>query len=148
MADTTNMATWTPSEIDLFLFSAALWLPHRIHYDRDFAREDGHPDLVVHGPLQIARLLECTAAWTGPGRECVTRAAFRHVAPAVVGESLRFTVVPVPERSDHAPHVREVEGTVEVIEGARKGTITTTGKIMLTGPDATGGSEVVEVGDV
>ena len=47
-----------PREIDLFMFSAATWLTHRIHFDRDYARTEGHPDLVIHGPLQGAYLAE------------------------------------------------------------------------------------------
>ena len=38
------------------MFSAATWLTHRIHFDRDYARTEGHPELVVHGPLQGAYL--------------------------------------------------------------------------------------------
>jgi 3-methylfumaryl-CoA hydratase len=36
----------------LFRFSALTYNGHRIHYDRDFARSEGYPGLVVHGPLQ------------------------------------------------------------------------------------------------
>jgi len=36
----------------LFRFSALTYNAHRIHYDRDFARDtEGYPGLVVHGPL-------------------------------------------------------------------------------------------------
>jgi acyl dehydratase len=51
-----------PREIDLFMFSAATWLTHRIHFDRDYARTEGHPDLVIHGPLQGAYLAELLSA--------------------------------------------------------------------------------------
>jgi 3-methylfumaryl-CoA hydratase len=41
----------------LFRFSALTFNAHRIHYDRDYARDrEGYPGLVVHGPL-IATLL-------------------------------------------------------------------------------------------
>jgi 3-methylfumaryl-CoA hydratase len=36
----------------LFRFSALTYNGHRIHYDRDHARSEGYPGLVVHGPLQ------------------------------------------------------------------------------------------------
>jgi 3-methylfumaryl-CoA hydratase len=36
----------------LFRFSALTYNGHRIHYDRDYARSEGYPGLVVHGPLQ------------------------------------------------------------------------------------------------
>ena len=48
-----------PDERMLFRFSAVSWNAHRIHYDRRFATEvDGHPDLVVHGPLLAALLAD------------------------------------------------------------------------------------------
>lgn len=45
------------SEVMLFRYSALTFNGHRIHYDRDYARNvEGHDGLVVHGPL-IATLL-------------------------------------------------------------------------------------------
>ncbi len=46
----------TPDPVQLFRYSALTFNGHRIHYDRDYAREEGYPGLVVHGPL-IATLL-------------------------------------------------------------------------------------------
>ncbi len=40
----------------LFRFSAATWNSHRVHYDRDYARAEGYPGLLVQGPL-LALLL-------------------------------------------------------------------------------------------
>ena len=54
------------SRAQLFLFSAATNNPHRIHYDRDYAAVEGHPDVLVHGPLQGAWLHEFVAGWAGP----------------------------------------------------------------------------------
>jgi 3-methylfumaryl-CoA hydratase len=42
----------------LFRFSALTYNAHRIHYDRDYAAEEGYPDLVVHGPLQVLMMGE------------------------------------------------------------------------------------------
>ena len=36
----------------LFRFSAPTYNAHRIHYDREYARSEGYPGLVVHGPLE------------------------------------------------------------------------------------------------
>lgn len=46
----------TPDPVQLFRYSALTFNGLRIHYDRDYAREEGYPGLVVHGPL-IATLL-------------------------------------------------------------------------------------------
>jgi 3-methylfumaryl-CoA hydratase len=43
----------------LFRFSALTYNAHRIHYDRDYARDvEGYPGLVTHGPLQALAMAE------------------------------------------------------------------------------------------
>lgn len=54
------------SRAQLFLYSAASHNPHRIHYDRDYARFEGHDDIIVHGPLQGAWLTQFLTDWCGP----------------------------------------------------------------------------------
>jgi len=54
------------SRAQLFLFSAATNNPHRIHYDREYAATEGHPDVLVHGPLQGAWLAQFVSDWMGP----------------------------------------------------------------------------------
>lgn len=47
----------------LFRFSALTYNGHRIHYDRDYARDvEGYPGLVVHGPLQALAMAEALRA--------------------------------------------------------------------------------------
>jgi 3-methylfumaryl-CoA hydratase len=51
--------TVTPDPKLLFRFSALTANAHRIHYDRDYARDvEGYPDLVVHGPMQAVLLID------------------------------------------------------------------------------------------
>ena len=79
-----------PDERQLFLFSAVTWNAHRIHYDREWARREGHPDLLVHGTLQGGWLAQLAASVAHPwGR--VTRFEFRNLAPAYVNHSLVAT---------------------------------------------------------
>lgn len=48
-----------PDAVLLFRYSALTFNGHRIHYDRDYARNIEHyPGLVVHGPLQATLLLQ------------------------------------------------------------------------------------------
>jgi 3-methylfumaryl-CoA hydratase len=42
----------------LFRFSALTYNAHRIHYDLQYARAEGYPGLVVHGPLQALLMAE------------------------------------------------------------------------------------------
>jgi hydroxyacyl-ACP dehydratase HTD2-like protein with hotdog domain len=60
------------SRAQLFLFSAATHNPHRIHYDRDYAELEGHPDVIVHGPLQGAWLSQYVTEWAGPRGRMLT----------------------------------------------------------------------------
>jgi 3-methylfumaryl-CoA hydratase len=47
------------SPILLFRFSALTYNAHRIHYDRDYARDvEGYPGLLTHGPLQAVAMAE------------------------------------------------------------------------------------------
>ena len=49
----------TPDPVALFRFSALTFNGHRIHYDRDYAREiEGYPGLVVHGPYAATLLVD------------------------------------------------------------------------------------------
>ena len=89
-------------EVDLFLFSAALWLPHRIHYDRDYTRAEGHEDLLVHGPLQAAIATEMIARHVRSSELRVCHISYRHVAPAFVNSTLAFAALPDPEDSGSA----------------------------------------------
>jgi hydroxyacyl-ACP dehydratase HTD2-like protein with hotdog domain len=96
-------ARWTPGqvvrerqvtvdEVDLFLFSAACWLPHRIHFDRSYARSEGLADVAIHGPLQAAWLSQLAAEWTRENRGTLRRMMIRHVNSAYPGEPLRCLV--------------------------------------------------------
>ncbi len=58
--------TKNASRAQLFLYSAASFNPHRIHYDRDYAAVEGHPDVLVHGPLQGSWLTQYLTDWIGP----------------------------------------------------------------------------------
>ena len=51
--------TIKPNPVLLFKYSALTFNGHRIHYDRDFCKNDfGFPGLVVHGPLIATLLIE------------------------------------------------------------------------------------------
>lgn len=53
----------------LFRFSALTYNAHRIHYDRDYARDvEGYPGLLTHGPLQALAMAEAARA-AGYGKD-------------------------------------------------------------------------------
>jgi hydroxyacyl-ACP dehydratase HTD2-like protein with hotdog domain len=92
------------SRAQLFLFSAATNNPHRIHYDREYAAVEGHPDVLVHGPLQGAWLSQYAADWAGP-------------AGKVLGLSWQNRARAFPERDlTFRGRVTAVEGDVVALE--------------------------------
>jgi len=51
--------TINPDSTFLFRYSALTFNGHRIHYDREFARDqEGYPGLVVHGPLLATLMID------------------------------------------------------------------------------------------
>jgi 3-methylfumaryl-CoA hydratase len=52
------------TEVSLFMYNAAVWNPHRIHYDRDYTVDvEGHPEIVIDGPLQGDWLSQVVLNW-------------------------------------------------------------------------------------
>jgi acyl dehydratase len=72
VGDELATVTRQASRAQLFLYSAATWNPHRIHYDVDWARYEGHADIIVHGPLQGAWLTQYVTDWAGPRARLVS----------------------------------------------------------------------------
>jgi hydroxyacyl-ACP dehydratase HTD2-like protein with hotdog domain len=77
-----------PQELDLFLFCAAMWVPHRIHYDRDYSRTEGHADLVVNGPLQGGYLVQVVSNWAATVGGRIAALRYRNRRAVLVGEPL------------------------------------------------------------
>ncbi len=77
----------TVDPVLLFRFSALTYNSHRIHYDRDYARQvEGYPGLVVHGPLQALLMAELARRVTSLPASC--EYSFRLVAPLFEGQGL------------------------------------------------------------
>ena len=54
----------TPTNVSLFLYNAAVWNPHRIHYDETYTTQvERHPAIVIDGPLQGDWLAQCVTNW-------------------------------------------------------------------------------------
>jgi len=55
-----------PDNVQLFLYNAALWNAHRIHFDHPYATEvEGYPGLVIAGPLMGDWLTQSMIEWLG-----------------------------------------------------------------------------------
>ena len=56
----------TPSEVQVFMFSAITWDTHRTHFDTPYSvDEESLPGILVHGHLQGAFLSQYATRWAG-----------------------------------------------------------------------------------
>lgn len=82
--------TVTVDETQMFFFSAATYNGHRIHYDKEWARNvEGYDDVLVQGPLQAALLARAITDWIG-GRGQLIEYSVQNRAVAFPGEELNF----------------------------------------------------------
>ena len=82
--------TVSVNETQMFFFSAATYNGHRIHYDKDFARNvEGYDNVLVHGPLQAALLSRALTDWIG-GDGRLVAFSVQNRAIAHPGQELTF----------------------------------------------------------
>ena len=77
----------TVDPVLLFRFSALTYNAHRIHYDLQYARGEGYPGLVVHGPLQALLMAEQV-------RPIGSEYSYRLVAPLYEDQGLIVSAAP------------------------------------------------------
>jgi len=78
-----------PDNVQLFLYDAALWNAHRIHFDFPYATEvEGYSGLVIAGPLLGDWLSQCVIDWLGDEGKLVS-IEYSNRKAAYIGEVLR-----------------------------------------------------------
>lgn len=99
-------------ETQMFLFSAATYNAHRIHYDKSWAVDvEGYTGPLVQGPLQAALLARAVTDWIGGSGTLVTYSA-QNRAVAFAGDQLDFlgTVTGTREQDGQALVDLELRG--------------------------------------
>jgi 3-methylfumaryl-CoA hydratase len=90
----------------LFRFSALTYNAHRIHYDRDYARDvEGYPGLLTHGPLQALAMAEAARARGRTGE-----ASFEYRLHAPLFDQQGMVVRAVPGADSVTTAVRDLHG--------------------------------------
>ena len=90
----------TVDETQMFFFSAATYNGHRIHYDKQWAREvEGYDDVLVQGPLQAALLARAITDWIG-GRGRLVEYSVQNRGVAFPGQPLTFGGTVTAKRTD------------------------------------------------
>lgn len=102
---------YTPSSPLLFRYSALTFNGHKIHYDRDWVRDvEGHPDLVVHGPLTSTLLTELAATIATDKGRTLERFDYRATSPMYVDREV--TLIAGEDKEGRVELVAEQEGVV------------------------------------
>ena len=103
--------TLTADEALLFRFSALTYNAHRIHYDHNWAGQEGYADLVVHGPLQALMMGELIRR-SGDGL-VGKQFAYRLASPMIGPQT--FTVLAGADGVNAGAEVRDVHGTMTAV---------------------------------
>lgn len=78
----------TPTNVSLFLYNAAVWNAHRIHYDEPYTTEvEGHAGVVIDGPLQGDWISQVALNWLGPD-DALVRFEYSNRRASHLGDTL------------------------------------------------------------
>ena len=114
----------------LFRFSALTYNGHRIHYDRDYARDvEGWSGLVVHGPWQALVMAEAARRFTDPQGDGggVQQLTYRLEAPLLDGDGMVVSAVRAGPEAAPDGGQRLVQCAVRDRSGRRTASATWTG---------------------
>ena len=92
----------TPDATQIFMFSAATWNRHHIHYSKDAALAEGHQDIVVQRALIGNFLARLLTDWLGNAGE-IRELSWKVVQSALPGQTLRCKGV-VIEKNNSGSH--------------------------------------------
>jgi hydroxyacyl-ACP dehydratase HTD2-like protein with hotdog domain len=108
IGDEIGALTKTPTTVNLFRYSAVTWNAHRIHYDKDYALTEGHPDILVQAHLHGAYLAQLVNDWVLPkGR--ILKFGWSNRGRAVPGDTLTCTGKVTGKRVEDDQNLIELE---------------------------------------
>jgi len=88
VGDSLPTREYVATNVSLFLYNAAVWNAHRIHYDETYTTQvEKHPGVVIDGPLQGDWLSQFAINWLGDQGELVSF-SYSNRRAAYLGETL------------------------------------------------------------
>lgn len=116
---------FTPDIIQSFMYNAALWNAHRIHFELDYAKNtEGYPGLVLAGPQMGDWLGQCVDDWALDAADLVSIEYSNRLA-AYIGDTVttggRITAIDAATR----------EVTIELFARNAAGDVLTPGTAVL-----------------
>lgn len=88
-----------PDKITLFMFCAAIWAVHRIHWDTPYARSEGLPETILPGWM-VASYLAHLAELRAPKDSRLGKLNVRYKGMAFPGDTLECHASPSPGDAD------------------------------------------------
>jgi 3-methylfumaryl-CoA hydratase len=105
----------------LFRFSALTYNAHRIHYDRDYARDvEGYPGLLTHGPLQALAMAEAARTAKYPADQHGGRLNFEYRLTSPLFDYQGMVVSATREQDAMVTAVRDIHGRQTAIGTLQK----------------------------
>jgi acyl dehydratase len=104
-----------PDKISLFMFCAAIWAVHRIHWDTAYARSEGLPEAILPGWM-VSSYLAQLAELRAPHGTRLGKINVRYKGMAYPGDTLRCTAAPLAGNAGLALTVTNQSG-VEISTG-------------------------------
>ena len=121
---------YTPDNVQLMLYNAALWNGHRIHFDEPYAKNvEGYPGLVIAGPMLGDWLHQCVEEWLGEDGHIFSIDYSNRVA-TYIGDVL------TAGGEIAALNVETMEVEIEVHIKNQSGDVVTPGKVVVRFADA------------
>ena len=80
--------SFKPNVLDLFLFAAAAWVPHSIHYDHEQIALEKRPGILIHRTLLAAWGLRVVDAYAHSRGARIDRAEYGFPAYGLAGEEV------------------------------------------------------------
>lgn len=97
-----------PTGVQLFRYSAVTWNAHLIHYDAEYARTEGYPDVLVQSHLHGCFLVQTVMDWAGP-RAWLRKFRWENRHLALPGDVLTCTGVVTGVRDEGDVRLLECE---------------------------------------
>ncbi|MEH6543471.1 MAG: hypothetical protein V7721_05970 [Porticoccaceae bacterium] len=95
----------TANIVQLFMYNAAIWNPHRIHFDHAYAtEEEGYEAIVLDGPLQGDWIGQVVTDWIGEDASLVSF-GYANRRVAFLGETMSAGGV-VEEKDDDKKEIK------------------------------------------
>ena len=118
-----------PTTVQLFRYSSVTWNAHRIHYEKEYAIKEGHPDVLVQAHLHGAFLLQMIGDWMGP-RGRMVNFGWSNRGRAIPGDTLTCTGRVIEKRVVDGQHLVDLE----VVETNQRGEVCAPGHATVALP--------------